>query len=658
MPTSAGPEIVNQQVVLEAFSLLRDGSGALYVRRDVARHAYRSHLWQVPVDGGRPQQLTRGTVRDSRPLVSPQGRRVAFLRRPAEGDVHSQVWILPLDGGEPWRLTDLKHGAESMAWSPDGRRLAVTTATDDLRFIVGSDEKGKAPRARRITRLDFRGDEAGHRDRRSHLFVLSVRAGARPRQLTRGDYEVSRPVWSPDGTSIAFVADRQPDADLHPHTSIWSIPAEGGSVHQLVALRGDADRPAYSPDGRWLAFMGTDVEDAPEHEPVLLWVMPAAGGAPRALTEGLDRPVGGWSWSDLDLAHDAPGPTWLDDDTLLFLLSHRARVVPHRVRLSTGTPEALTAPDRLIASGIEAATGRIVISAAIGGRAGELYAVEDGGLRQITRQGSAWQRRYQLPELEELEIAGPGGAINSWLASPPDAGEGQLPLIVHLHGGPTGAFGPGSTLDGMVLTGAGYRVAMPNIRGSASFGYDWAHALQGRWGVVDTEDVLAVIDHLVESGLADPQRLGVIGLSYGGFLVQWLLGTTDRFAAAVAENGVANQVSAWGNSYFGAYWSRREGLGDPLSEEGMLRLWRGSPLANVKRITTPLLMLQAEEDLVCPAADNEQLFTALRVLGRQVEYILYPEEHHEMKNDGRPDRRIDRYERILEWFARWFAVAG
>jgi dipeptidyl aminopeptidase/acylaminoacyl peptidase len=144
-----------------------------------------------------------------------------------------------------------------------------------------------------------------------------------------------------------------------------------------------------------------------------------------------------------------------------------------------------------------------------------------------------------------------------------------------------------------------------------------------------------------------------MGLSYGGFLAQWLIGTSDRFRAAVGENGVTNQVSAWANSFFGVHYNRRWRLGDPLSRAGMLRLWRSSPLANVARIHTPLLLLQAEEDQICPAADAEQLFTALRVLGRETEYILYPDEHHEMKNYGRPDRRIDRMERILAWFDRW-----
>ena len=222
---------------------------------------------------------------------------------------------------------------------------------------------------------------------------------------------------------------------------------------------------------------------------------------------------------------------------------------------------------------------------------------------------------------------------------------------MHLHGGPTGAWGPGGTMDAMHLCGTGHRVLMPNIRGSTTFGGEWVRALRRGWGTVDAEDALAAVEGVIGSGLADPDRLAVMGLSYGGFLAQWLVGTTNRFGAAVAENGVANQVSAWGNSYFGVHYNRRAGLGDPLSDEGVEALWRASPLRNASRIHTPLLLLQAEEDRVCPPADNEQLFTALRVLDRPVEYVLYPEEHHEMRSYGRPDRRIDRMERIDAWFA-------
>ena len=202
------------------------------------------------------------------------------------------------------------------------------------------------------------------------------------------------------------------------------------------------------------------------------------------------------------------------------------------------------------------------------------------------------------------------------------------------------------------MCAAGYRVLMPNIRGSATFGSEWVAGLSTAWGDVDAADAMAAVDALVARGLADPNRLAVMGLSYGGFLTQWLVGVTDRFRAAVAENGVANQVSAWANSFFGVHYNRRGGLGDPLSDEGMDQLWRTSPLRLAPNVRTPLLMLQSEEDRICPAADNEQLFTALKVLGREVEYILYPDEHHEMKSHGRPDRRIDRLERILAWVER------
>ena len=261
--------------------------------------------------------------------------------------------------------------------------------------------------------------------------------------------------------------------------------------------------------------------------------------------------------------------------------------------------------------------------------------------------------RFPRVELDELWLDGPGGPIHAWLASPIGAGRRRLPTVLHIHGGPTGAWGPGGTLDEIALCAAGYRVLMPNIRGSATFGAAWVGALSSRWGEVDAADALAAVDGLVARGLADPERLAVMGLSYGGFLTQWLVGVTDRFRAACSENGVANQASAWANSYFGVHFNRRGGLGDPLSDEGMQRLWRGSPLRNAAKIRTPLLMLQAEEDRICPAADNEQLFTALKVLGREAEYILYPEEHHEMKSYGRPDRRADRLERILDWFDRY-----
>jgi dipeptidyl aminopeptidase/acylaminoacyl peptidase len=652
--TDASPTaLVRAQIALESFRLWPDGSAVIYALRRVRGAAYESHLWLRPTRGGRGRQLTRGRVRDGSPAVSPDGRFVAFVRSPVDGDdAVGQAWVLPLDGGEPWKLTSLKHGVASIHWSPDGARLALVGQAGDHRFVVGEEKTGRTPTARRITRLDFRNDETGHVVRRAHLWMMAFRAGSTPRQLTRGDFDVMHPAWSPDGRHIAFAADPGPDTTISPRIRIFwiSTESERPRLRELAALAGDADHPAFSPDGRRLAFIGTDVEDPPDEVPPAVFVMDLPSGRPHDLTGHLDRPVGDWAWCDLLLSEEAPGPAWLSRDELAVIVGDRGRGLPYRVTLDGSAEPMVDRELRMAASGLDVAGGVVALAAAVDGRAGDVWAVEDGGLRQVTREGSAWQRRFDGVELEELSLPGPAGPIHAWLASPRGAGRRRLPTILHLHGGPTGSWAPGGTLDEMALCARGYRVLMPNIRGSATYGGPWVRGLSASWGDTDAADAIAAIDGVVKLGLADPKQLGVMGLSYGGFLSHWLVGVTDRFAAACSENGVANQASAWANSYFGVHYNRRAGLGDPLSDEGYMSLWQTSPLRNARNVHTPLLMLQAEEDRICPPADNEQLFTALKVLGREVEYVLYPDEHHEMKNHGRPDRRIDRMERILAWF--------
>ncbi len=644
------------QVALESFRVAPDGSAVVYTLRRVRRDDYESHLWMRSTRGGRPRQLTRGRVRDGGPAISPDGRHLAFVRAAVgSNEAASQAWVLPLGGGEPWRLTDLKHGVSSVHWSPRGDRLALVAAAGDPRFIVGTERKGRTPLARRITRLDFRDDESGHIDRRAHLWLMPFRPGATPRQLTHGDFDALNPAWSPDGHRIAFEADRGPDANINPRSQIWWIGTDGTRprIRELVSLPGDAGRPAFSPDGRRLAFVGTDREDPPDETQPELWVMDLRSGTPRNLTRDLDRPIGEWAWNDLLASEESPGPVWLDDETIAVIVGTNGRDVPYRVSLDASAEPMIDPNLRIAASGIDVGGGRVAVAAAIEGEAGDVWTIDTGVPRRLSREGSAWVSRLPRVELDELWLDGPGGPIHSWLASPLGAGRRRLPTVLHIHGGPTGAWGPGGTLDEIALCAAGYRVLMPNIRGSATFGTAWVGGLSTHWGEVDAADALAAVDGLVARGLADPDRLAVMGLSYGGFLTQWLIGVTDRFRAACSENGVANQASAWANSYFGVHYNRRGGLGDPLSDAGMQQLWRGSPLRNARNISTPLLMLQAEEDRICPASDNEQLFTALKVLGKDVEYILYPEEHHEMKSHGRPDRRVDRLERILEWFDRY-----
>ena len=681
--------LIRRQVVLEEHDPLPAGSGAVVVRRFVHGETYRSHLLLVPFAGrataratARPQQLTTGAVRDANPRVSPDGRHVAFLRSfPDEPDRSTAVMVQALDGGEPWVLwapehgvSDLPwapgHGIGGMAWSPDGARMAYVAAAPEARFIVGKETKGRVVTARRITRTDWRWDDVGHRDRWDQLWVGPVREGARPRRLTRLEADVKDVTWAPDGRTIAFVADPRPDADLRPLPSIWVVPAAGGAPREAIRLAGYAGSPAFSPDGRWLACVGVDITEPLDDEIPGLFVAPfdpgSDGPAPAGeLAPDLDRPIGAHNDTDLNgwMASSRPGPFWEAPGALVALVSDAGRVQPWRFHVDpqsgrpAGTPERLTDAD-MAAWTLGVGGGIVSLVAAVDDRPMELLTVDRttprARLAPRTSLGGSWRRGIPWPGMCRTLAPGTGGPIETWIVSPAGAGDEPLPTVVNVHGGPLGAWSPSPSLENVLLASRGYRVILPNIRGSAAYGKAWITPQLGDWGGADAADVLAAVDHVVGLGLADPARLGILGLSYGGFMVNWLIGAApDRFAAAVSENGVTNQVNDWANSDSGPDYDRMARLGDPLSEEGVAKLWRQSPLRFVSRIRTPLLMLQGEADLRCPAADNEQLFVALRHLGRDVEYVLYPESWHTFAITGRPDRRIDRNERMLAWFERY-----
>ena len=678
------PEDIRRIVVVEELDLSVDGRTAVVVRRSVAGNRYISHLYAIDLASdravSRPRRLTDRTTRDTKPRLSPDGRTIAFVRSdPRDDDAVAAAWILDMrrpDRAHPTRVA--AHGAVGeVAWSPDGRRLAFTAEVDPPRFITGRTRpisrrgpaKGadaESPLARRITRTDWRWDEEGHRDRWSHLFVID-KPNDRPRQITAGDWGVADIAWHPHGRTIAFSSDRGPDADLHPRPTIWAVDVDGATAapREVLAPGGWATHPAWSPDGRWIAAEGVlESEPLDDIAPGVI-VGPARGrdGEPRLVAAELDRPLGNWVDSDLTgwFVNGRNGPFWLDDRRVVATISDRGRSRPWIFTLDAdrrGTDCRPAATGELVTHTIAAASGVIAWLGTHGTRAMELMTVgpdEGPDAAPVTRStfGSRWQVGLQMPEMRLVEAPGPGGPIDVWVASPAGAPAEALPTVVDVHGGPLGAWSPSPHIEVILLTSAGYRVILPNIRGSTSYGADWIRPQLGDWGGVDAADVHAAVDHVVELGLADPDRLGVMGLSYGGFMVHWLVGTSDRFKAAVSENGVTNQIASWANSDSGPEYDRASLLGDPLSPEGIDKLWRQSPLRNVASVHTPLLMLQAEADHRCPASDNEQFFIALRHLGRTVEYVLYPDEAHVFASAGRPDRRIDRNERIIDWFDRY-----
>jgi dipeptidyl aminopeptidase/acylaminoacyl peptidase len=704
MPRRTDPQtVIRSQVVLEEHDVSPDGRFAVIVRRFVRGDRYRSHLWLVPLAaGGAPIQLTDGAVRDQLPRVAPDGVSVAFKRTPVieggrrgalqrtvdPGADTARLFVLPIQTGgrtgTPWAArTPRRRSVGEIAWSPDGSRLAFTIDAGPARFIQGpTPETGQQPLARRITRIDWRMDETGHVDHWQHLHVVEARRGATPRRLTAGDWGASGIAWAPDGGSIAFVADRGRDADLRPRTSILavSVPerlaatdaeAPEAEPREVLSLGGHANSPAWSPDGRWLAAIGTLEADALDDVSPGLVVGPADGAAPPwALAPELDRPIG--SWIDTDLfgwtASSRTTPAWLDRRTIVAVVSDRGRAAPWRFDVDPSTGRAAGPPGPLVAGDIATHSlalatrenaphdARVTLLACVGNRPVELVTVpSDGRAPAIrTRFGSRWADGFEWPDMRLIEATGPGGPIDVWVASPAGAeADAPMPTVVDVHGGPLGAWAPAPHLEVVLLCARGYRVLLPNIRGSATYGAAWIRPQLGDWGGVDAADVHAAVDHAVATGLADPARLGVMGLSYGGFMVNWLVGTTDRFKAAVSENGVSNQIAGWAGSDTGVEYNRMSLLGSPTEPGGAEKLWQQSPLRNVASVHTPLLMLQAEADRRCPASDNEHLFIALRVLEKTVEYVLYPEESHVYASAGRPDRRIDRMNRVLDWFDRY-----
>jgi dipeptidyl aminopeptidase/acylaminoacyl peptidase len=656
------PDVLREQVVLEEHDLAADGSFAVVTRRRVEGDDYVSHLWLVSVPDGLDQRrLTDGRARDRRPAIRPDGLAVAFTRR-TPGQDRSELCVVALDGSAPATIPIGGLSAGAPSWAPDGRSIAFLAEAGPHRFIVGPVPDKGEPRARVVTTLDYRWDEQGYVDRRTQAFTVPADGSAAPRQLTDLGCGAADLAWRPDGLALAFTADPRPDADRHPRTSIWEVGADGGEPREILALAGPARLPAYSPDSRFVVAVGVDDPEFFDDLPPSLHVGPVDGSArPVALAPDLDRPIG--NWADCDLTgwqvEQRPGPAWDASGSITALVSDRGRTHPWRFPvnpvsgLPAGDPIRLARGD-VMANSMAAAGGRVTVIATVDVRPPELCLVDPAGrLQPLTTMGSAWVDGLEWPVMRVEEAPGPGGPIETWIASPAGAADRPLPTIVDVHGGPLGAWAPTPSLEVVLLCARGYRVVLPNIRGSATYGGEWIRPQLGEWGGPDAEDVHAALDHAVAIGLADPTRLGVLGLSYGGFMVNWLVGTTDRFAAAVSENGVSNQVSAWAHSDSGVEYCRAARMGDAATPEGVAQLWRQSPLRNVAHVRTPILLLQSEADRRCPAADNEQLFAALRWLRREVEYVLYPEEFHVIQASGRIDRRIDRMTRMLAWFDRF-----
>ncbi len=632
-----------------------DGTRVVFVQTVIDREAdvYRSHLWLVALDG-EPHQFTTGEQRDSLPRWSPDGRWIAFLTDRGAGKSEpggkrpKQLYVIPVGGGEARMLAPGSYSPSDLTWSPDGQSIA----------FVGKPAKDE-PKSdvRIITRVRYKNDGEGFWDGRyKHIFTVPA-SGGPPRQLTTGDFDHVDPAWSPDGRDLAVVANRTEEADFTNVTDVWVVPVAGnGEMRRLTKSVGPCEMPAWSPDGRTVAYYGHD-NAAMGATNVVLWVVPTDGADPVSLAVSHDRSLTHHVITDMRAHPKIGGPVWSADGAWLFVLvAEGATGQIGRVDRHGGSVTVLTAARREIFGFSVAHAGDLaVIAASDPVTPGDLWAVPllgRGSERRLTAVNRTLLGDVALSAPEQFTYEGADGwPVEGWVMRPADFRSGATyPTVLQIHGGPHGAYGEAFFHEFQLLAAEGFAVVYTNPRGSQGYGQRFTAATHHDWGGKDFEDVMRGLDTAIARfPFIDRDRLGVAGGSYGGFMTNWVIGHTDRFKAAVTMRSISNNLSQSGTTDLAFMKGLWEFPGDPW--EAPTWYWERSPLAYAERITTPLLILHSEEDLRCPVGEAEQLFAALKKLRREVVFVRFPNESHDLSRTGQPGHRTER----LRWIVTWFA---
>ncbi len=621
---------------------------------DLEANAYRTHLWIVPVRGGEPWQLTTALARDTTPRWSPDGTQIVFL---SDRSGEKQVWVIPADGGEARPLTSGKRAPSEVTWSPDGRWLAVVAkpASADSR------ETGDV---RVISRLRYKQDGEGFWDGGwKHVFLLPA-DGGEPRQVTHEECDHLYPAWSPDGKWLAYTANPDPDADLTNVTDVWAIPVDGSaSPRRITRGLGPTQASAWSPDGTRIAYVGHD-NSCFGATNWGIWVVPAEGGDPVCLTREFDRSVGHHIITDMR-AHPSSGSlTWSPDGRrLFFMCAMGSNTQIASVPMAGGAVRLETGGDHEVIGCSLDRDARSMACIESDPRTPGEVAVGDlgagpGPLRRLTDFNGSLLRARALSEPERFQFASVDGwPVEGWVMRPVGAGPGErCPAVLEIHGGPHSAYGNAFFHEFQLLAAQGYGIVYMNPRGSQGYGQAFTAATRHDWGGKDYEDLMRGMDYaLAAFPWIDPDRLGVAGGSYGGFMTNWVVGHTRRFRAGVTMRSISNAYSQWGTSdlaYLKGFW---EYPGDPW-ESAPFYLER-SPITYVRQITTPLLILHSENDLRCPIEQAEQLFVALRKQGTPTLFVRFPNESHDLSRNGQPRHRLERLRQILRWFVTYLVPA-
>ena len=712
--TQAGADAPNGKRKVEIEDLYRfrliaepqvspDGRTVAYVQTRLRKkeNDYASNIWTMPSDGNsEPVRFTGGNKADLSPRWSPSGEELAFI---STRSGKPQIWLISVSGGEARQLTRLKRGVGEIAWSPDGRWIAFTSQVDneeDKRLAAEAKAKGdsgkedgasedenraagltsgelgvslllageweedaedekeaeqKADHAKVVTRMHFKQDGAGLLERRQHIFIIPSKGGT-PRQLTEGEWDAASPRWSPDGKSLAFLANVEPDKDYNNVVDIFSLPIDdkGNAGERRRVTNNDSViiTMDWLPSGDGFAAYGhTRIQEGALGTHFKVWTI-SLDGKVKKLTEGLDRSAGSWLGSDMRSGTGDMRPRFSKDGKLIyFSVSTDGAVRVYSVPVVGGEVKEVIGGSRQVLNFDVMANG-FVFAVSTPDNPNDLFRADLDGRneRRLTNVNRDILDSLEISDTREFWLERPDGdRVQGWLVLPYGYKEGEkYPLVIDVHGGPHTLFGNAYFHYFQCLAARGYIVLYTNPRGSQGYSQAFCDAILNDWGGVDYDDLMASVDYAISQGNVDEARLGVSGGSYGGYMSVWMIGHTDRFKAAVASRMVSNLYSAWGSGdYTWMLWSW-ELEGSP-QQRTQLYLER-SPISYAEQIHTPLLLTHAIDDLRTTIEQTEQMYMALKVYGREVKMVRFPSGGHEVSRSGKPSLRVERLQHLIDWF--------